>query len=582
VVSYVYKSTEPPPAGSRPGTMNLKPLTDLKSLPSDVAMTKTTTGKSVPYVVRVETGTIDRSIYQFAVLSDPTADPDPSPFDPPKAWNGRVLFSFGGGCPGGWYKQGYTLGSSSGSRGRFVEGGEAAAAGERPQGPGSSVISDDVVGRGYLEAGSSLNVAGNNCNDVISAETMMMVKERIAKAYGKPAFTFGRGASGGSYQQNQIADRYPGLLDGLIPSMTFPDVQELAQMLTDSRLLNNYFISVGDALTNEQKRAIAGVQELENIPASAPLAGRINPTEYCPPRLPLAARWDAEHNPSGVRCDLYDHNINLYGKDPATGYARRPIDNTGVQYGLAALNDKVITPQQFLDLNDKIGGYDKNGYVSPHRSVADPLGLRAAYQNDLITYGSNLAMVPIIDVRPYRDTLPRGDNHLKYHSYTLRARLQQANGTFANDVMIVGPMPLLTSMEDYAIDEMDQWLTALAKDTSSDPLPKKIIRTKPADLVDSCWTAKGERINEPQTYSGGECNKLYPTAPAPRMVAGASVIQNNVLKCQLKPIDPGDYKVDFAADQMARLKQIFPEGVCDWSKPGVEQQPSNIGPWHSF
>ena len=115
----------------------------------------------------------------------------------------------------------------------------------------------------------------------------------------------------------------------LFPSMTFPDVQELTQMLTDSRLLDNYYNLVGDTLTKEQERAIAGVAELLNIPASAPLAGRINPTEYCPPDLPTEKRYSSVTNPSGVRCDIYDHNLRNYGQDPATGFARRPIDNVG-------------------------------------------------------------------------------------------------------------------------------------------------------------------------------------------------------------------------------------------------------------
>ena len=31
----------------------------------------------------------------------------------------------------------------------------------------------------------------------------------------------------------------------------------------------------------------------------------------------------------------------------------------------------------------------------------------------------------------------------------------------------------------------------------------------------------------------------------------------------------------------ARLKQVFPTGVCDWSKPGVEQQPM-AGTWQAL
>jgi hypothetical protein len=559
VVTYMYKSTAPLPAaaaGRRGPGINLKPLPSLTVLPQDVAWTTTTTGEKVPFVVRVETGTINRAIYQFAVLHHPSTG-DPDPLSPPRNWNRRLVYSFGGGCLGGWFKQGTTLGL------------------------GRGVISDAVVGKGYAEAGATLNVAGNSCNDVLAAETMMMVKERFIKAYGKPAFTFGRGASGGSYQQNQITDNYPGLLDGIIPSMTFPDVQELTQMITDARLLNRYYKLAGESLTPEQQRAIAGVAELQNVTASAPLAGRINPTESCPPGLAKPLLYDALTNRSGARCDIYDHNINLYGRDPETGFARQPIDNTGVQYGLAALNDGTITAAQFLELNEKIGGYDHDGNMVGTRSVADPLALRAAYQAGLITNtGNGLAKLPIIDVRPYRDKLPNGDNHLKYHSFSLRERLQKANGTFANDVMLLhGGTTEDTPVDDYALTKMDEWLTTLQKDSSNDAILNKILRAKPADLVDSCWTPSGERIIEPQTFNGGKCNELYPTFAGPRAIAGGPA-SNNVLKCQLRPIAFGDYKMIFSAGEKARLAAIFPSGVCDYSKPGVEQQAPQ-GTWLS-
>jgi hypothetical protein len=34
-----------------------------------------------------------------------------------------------------------------------------------------------------------------------------------------------------------------------------------------------------------------------------------------------------------------------------------------------------------------------------------------------------------------------------------------------------------------------------------------------------------------------------------------------------------DYRVTFTAAEEARLKAIFPQGVCDWSRPGVKQRP---------
>ena len=78
----------------------------------------------------------------------------------------------------------------------------------------------------------------------------------------------------------------------------------------------------------------------------------------------------------------------------------------------------------------------------------------------------------------------------------------------------------------------------------------------------------------------GRCNDIYPSHSFPRGVAGAP-ITNDIIKCQLKPISAFDYKVTMSADDMARLKKIFAGGVCDWSKPGVDQQPLT-GTWQTF
>ena len=193
------------------------------------------------------------------------------------------------------------------------------------------------------------------------------------------------------------------------------------------------------------------------------------------------------------------------------------------------------------------------------------LALRAAYQTGRITHtGLGLARIPILDVRGYLVLTDRGDVHLKYHSYALRERLQAANGNTANYVMITAPNqgPVANTVASYAITKMDEWLSKGAK---------------PADLVDACHTPTGERIVEPQTFSGGRCNHLYPTFPPPRMVAGGPVT-NNILKCQLKPIDPADYPAAFSPANRQRLTAIFPGGVCDWTKPGVDQQ-KPLGTW---
>ena len=551
-VDYVYKST----AGG-----DLKPLADPKTLPADVAMTTTSLGQQVPFIVRVETGTINRGVYEIAMLFNPTRDAQPDFMTKSSGWNGRLIYTFGGGCAGGWYKQGAGTGG---------------------------VDDEAMLQQGYAMASSSLNVMGNDCAELLTIETMMMTKEHFIEAYGVPKFTVGWGGSGATYQQHQIADGYPGLLDGLMVQRSFPDMEfGTVGMISDSRLLANYFDTLAGSVTftDEQKRQISGLGQLATLKTGSLNPGRITVGEYC--TVPEALRYDAVKNPTGARCDVFDHAVNVWGRDPKTGFARRPVDNVGVQYGLGALNVGAIAKQQFLDLNAKIGGYDNDGKVVATRSVADPVAMRIAYRMGRMTWGgAGLATTPIIDYRAYLDDANGGNIHLRYHSFSTRERLMKANGYTDNQVMLTDDRRWGDSMKapvlKNALAQMDQWLTKMTDDTSNDSKIAKIRRAKPADLVDACWTRDEhpQKIVERQMPTSGKCNELYPANSFPRGVAG-SPLAADVIKCQLKPISASDYKVTFTADEMARLKQIFAGGVCDWSKPGVEQQPM-AGTWQAL
>ena len=135
--------------------------------------------------------------------------------------------------------------------------------------------------------------------------------------------------------------------------------------------------------------------------------------------LPAALKYDPVTNPTGARCDVYDHTVNSFGKDPVTGFARRPLDNVGIQYGLKALNDGVISVDQFLDLNERVGGFDIDANILPPggRTVADLEAARIAYQTGRLTNtGGGLSRSPIIDYRAYNDRIPGGDVHLRFNS----------------------------------------------------------------------------------------------------------------------------------------------------------------------
>jgi Tannase-like family of unknown function (DUF6351) len=568
-VDYVYVST----TRNADGTALFKPLPTTSGYPGDLATTVTSEGRIVPYIVRVETGTIDRGIYQTAILHDPMKEGTPTPFSPPAAWNHRLVYTFGGGCVGGWYIQGRTLGNS----GRI------------------GILEDLMLSQGYGMAANSLNVFGNNCADLLAAESMMMTRERFIENFGPVDFTIGYGCSGGSEAQHPISDEYPGLIDGVIVGCSFPEVTAaMINNITDADLFFNYLKNHSElAWSNAQILAATGYPTVTTLATIGPgNAVRVKAQGgVCNAAIPANMIYDRTTNPKGVRCDIYDHMVNVFGRDPATGFARRPIDNVGVQYGLQALNAGAIDKQHFLDLNKSIGGYDNDGNYVATRTVGDVTAVRAAYSSGRITYGGlGMRHTPIIDYRGYVDQPENGnETHSRFHSFSMRQRLIDANGNFDNQVMLVesgfGPSGLFgdnSPVLSHALTQMDEWLTNIKADHSEVPLEVKIARDKPGDLTDACFTNNGTvKIAQEQVYQGNTtCNQLYPAFSTPRMVAGEP-LENDVLKCRLKPLDRRDYKVTFTAAEWAELREIFPTGVCNYDKPGVGQEPTD-GVWQFF
>jgi len=159
VVQYVYLPTGAPADARTP----FKPLPSTTNLPADVAKTTTTNGTTVNFIVRVETGTMNRGIYQNAILFDPTVDQSPTPFTPPKGWNHRLVAFHGSGCPSGWNIQGGALGVPILDRARLAEG--------------------------YAIFENTLNHPTNSCNAFLAGETTMMGKEHFIETFGVPTYT---------------------------------------------------------------------------------------------------------------------------------------------------------------------------------------------------------------------------------------------------------------------------------------------------------------------------------------------------------------------------------------------------------
>jgi hypothetical protein len=543
-VSYVYRTT----AGA------FAPLADPSARPADLA-TATVNGQSVPYIVRLETGTIDRAVYQVAALYDGR---DPSPTAPDTSWNRRLIYTFGGGCNGGHHQ-----GASTGG-----------------------VLSDQFLSQGYAVASSSLNVLDNNCSTIISAEAAMMVKEHFIDTYGPVAHTIGWGGSGGAIQQYDIADAYPGILDGIVPAISFPDPLTTGGPVSDCRLFDQFFAGPGASFTLAQRTAVAGYLDYTTCNSwDLTFANRATATGSCPAAIPVSARWDPVTNPDGIKCGSLEQLANQLGRDPETGFVRSTLDSVGIQYGLAALSSGQISAAQFVALNAGIGGLDYTGAPVATRTEADPRALAAAYTDDLVNSASlGLRETPIIDQRLDLDRAGFGnDIHTTEWSFVMRQRLLRANGTAANQVIIetLPTAAAIAAANQYELDAMDRWLDAIDADQSGASLADKVLRDRPADLGDGCFLTATQRVVTPVTDpASGQCSALFPVAANPRLVAGEDLAMAP-LKCRLTPLDFGDYPVTFTPEQQAQLRATFPAGVCDYGRPGVGERPP-LGAWLSY
>ncbi len=550
------------------------------SPPRDVANTTTDAGKTVPYIVRVETGSMNRSIYKLAVLFDPTETP--APWSPPKGWNGKLELLLGGGT-----------------------------APHHFQDPAPNPLEDNALRNGFMVMTSGHNVHGSNSNDNVSAEMVMMIKEHIAEQYGPIAQTISIGCSGGAVQQYLIATQYPGLIDGLIPTCSYPDLYTPAGEVFACVLMNRYFNQLSPQLwpLTTQQAEVMGHSNTGPCFAWQQLFGaRLDPKVAAGCKLPADQVYHPDTNPTGARCSLPDYMVSIMGRrDPSVwgpvekrlgrGFANRPISSVGLQYGLKALKANRILAEQFVDLNEKIGGIDIDGVFVPERSQADPGSAAFAHRGGLISDARQLAKVPIIELRGHDDA----EIHTDDWTYVLRARLDRHLGHHDNMIVFTGAIPLIgdaafacstglsaglgaqplpnTPAEACTHNPlllMSRWLAAIKADASSEPIEKKIVRNKPAAAVDTCF------INGAPVTNPTACSAAYPYYSNPVVQAGGPFTNDN-FECQLKPLDRADYAGITPAlsdAQFARLQAVFKTGVCDFTKPSASDQPSV--PWLNY
>jgi len=523
----------------------LQPYDPANPPPSgNVATATTDTGTTVPFIVRSENGYLDRDNFATAVLYQPGKPW--SPVAPQPQFNRKLVLTHGASCD-------TTYGTG-----------------------GAPAVNDtNLLGHGYVVASHALDNAGHNCNLATEAESLIMTKEHVIKTYGDLRWTIGSGCSGGSLVQQQVANAYPGLFQAITPQCSFTDAWSSSMEYEDYVMLLRYFEnpsrqSPGVVFDPTSIQAIIDHPNPGNpVTFTSAIPNSGDPSRKCP-KVPDAQVYDPNTNPGGVKCTLQDYMVNVFGKRP-DGFANRPFDNTGIQYGLKALQAGTISPAQFTDLNAHLGALDYNGEVSAARAVADPIGLERVYTSGAVDSANNLDQVAIIDLRGPDP----GAFHDVYRTYAMRDRLTRNFGTAANQVLWRGQAPIIgdNAFADQAVIAADRWVAAYTADTRAVPLAQKIREDRPADVTERCTNGQG--VDVPAAVCDGTV-QAYGT---PRFVAGMPRT-DDVLKCQLKPIDRRDYPAALTDAQFALLQTGFPTGVCDYTRTGVSQHGAT--PWLSY
>jgi hypothetical protein len=579
--SYMYKSTN----ASKTALQAYDPANP----PADVATT-TANGATVPFIVRIETGYVDRDQYSVATLYNPK---QPWTAAHPQAqYAHKLLVTHGAGCG-----IAYSTATAPSTTSDQVDISPELK-------PDSAVW---ALSQGWAVMSTAMDNAGHDCNLVTEAESLLMAKEHVIDSYDTLKYTVGVGCSGGSLAVNWIGNAYPGIYQGIITSCTFPDAWSSGTQPIDFHLLDRYFGATGPATagvswTPAQEAAAEDIPSEDLAVPSEATYPVVDPSSPCPGTTDQD-RYNPATNPGGVRCSMADFDKNVLGTQPKSdwgpeekalgyGFGALPYSNVGVEYGLSALTAGTITPAQFVDLNVKVGGLDPETMLpQAARNTTDPAALSRAYRSGMINEANNLGQLAVIDCRGPQPT----GVHDSYRSFALRDRLDQANGTHGNELLWEGPVPLFGSTNCHydALKAMDSWLTKVSADNSDRSLAAKIIAGKPATLTDRCynlpagnttdlnwpaqtdWTGPAQQVVADNLCGPG----VVPVFGTPRMGAGEAVT-TDIIQCQLKPLDRADYAATFTDAEWAQLKRVFPSGVCNYSKPGVGQQ--DTIPWQTY
>ncbi|MFG1707975.1 DUF6351 family protein [Nonomuraea sp. M3C6] len=538
--------------------------------PADMATTTLLDGRTVDFVIQRERGVINRFLYSIAMIEN--------------GWNGRAIYRFDGGV---------AIGHDQGTL-------------------GGAALDPYGLGKGYAILHSSGTRTSTHYNLILGGETALMVKERFIEQYGVPLYTVGVGGSGGAIQQYIYGQNYGDrVIDAAIPQYSYPDMVTQTIHVGDCELLERYMDHNPRWARWDDRTALIGMNASDTV--ANPYTGKpgsdecVNGWRGLTP-LTMNPLWTSNNDPEWQRMDPpgvkdtvqwthWDDLRNIYGTDQ-NGYARSTWDNVGVQYGLKALTGGVLTPAEFLDVNAKAGSWKESadmvqegcpfvqsacpadfdpwsarnadlGDPAPRRA-GDPIAIRNVQRSGLVFRGD--IDIPVIDWRHYlEDQL---DMHNSHQSFASRQRMLDYDGQAGNQVIWftdARPGGPRFDQTPEALQVIDAWMANIRKYPT-----RGVTANKPPQAVDRCFTTDGTQIAAgPHVWDGildrrapGTCTQRFPLYSTTRIVAGGP-LEGGVYKCPLQPVDRAIAKGLYGAwkptqEERARLKQIYPTGVCDY------------------
>ncbi len=553
-------------------------------------------GKTVPYIIRVERGTINRFIYSITML---VGEKTQHNLDSTKYWNNKVVYQFGGGSGIGFRQGRMNMKKVLKRR-------------------------SEQLKLGYAVLASTGNKTSYTYNMLLAEDTAVRVKNQFIGRYGEPEYTVGIGGSGGAIQQYLFAQNHPDLLDAIIPQYSYPDMLSQTIYALDCDLIEHYFairdagnenwsdwpyresiIGLNHQNDMEQRmphlaminQAIAGVMPQNPQGSSECIRGWFGLSSLINnPRMSYLKSYYDDNILDQVHWSYWQDMVAVYGQDKS-GFARTTWDNEGVQYGLVAFAEGKITAQEFIHVNQQVGSWkpqqemetEKFFFIigkkfpiwltmwSRHnitpvenhgaqRRSASLEAIEQAYRYGQIFVGK--LNVPTIDMRHYLEE--KLDMHHASASFNSRTRLQQ-KGNADNQLIWISHKDFDQSPQAFAT--IDRWMTSIKQNPN-----RSVAQNKPADIADMCTDKDGATIAKGDTVwdgkwnkkTEGSCAQTYPIYTNSRIQAGDSWAAST-FKCQRQSVAQAIEKGLYGDQDMSQLKpaleQIFTTGVCDYDAP---------------